>query len=240
MANSKDDGRKIRIPVIFHIIYSSSTENISDANIIRELSDLNADFNASNDMSLLLGDFTGIVGNANIEFYLYDSIWGESKTKGVNRLASTPNLNKNTYLHKAQTCLNIFVANHGNSTPYPADKVNLHYTDIGVNSHALTHETGHWLGLYHIWGTAGSNYPHALIFSSHDDKVDDTPAQWRATATCYEITENCPCPPKRTTYKGHTTLYNNFMDYNPCRCMFTKKQVIRMRNYIIENKVVEF
>ena len=78
------------------------------------------------------------------------------------------------------------------------------------------------------------------MFGNKNDLIDDTPVQKGATAICYEITEKCPCPPNKTGYKGHKTLYNNFMDYNPCRCMFTVGQSIQMRNNIIEHKRIVF
>ena len=235
--NPADDGRKIRIPVVFHVIYSDSAENIPDNMILNELKDLNSDISATNDMNLLDKSFQHLVASPNIEFYLLDTTLQKTGIKGVRRITETDVKNRNTLLINAQNCMNVFIADQGNSTPdVGGDEVDLNYKDVGTHGHTLTHETGHWLGLYHTFGQIGNSSWWRVTFGNHDDEVDDTPEQKRGTAICYEITHDCPCPPTVTTYKGHKTLYNNFMDYNPCRCMFTVKQCIRMRNSIIEDR----
>jgi hypothetical protein len=153
--NSLDDNRKIKIPVVFHIVYSSPQESIDVSLIIRELQDLNLDFSNVNDKSALDSDFKMLVGKANIEFFLLD------------------------------TSCNRFRA----------------------------------------------------ILSSKDDGIDDTPKQFKCTDLSFSKT----CPPKKNIYyKGHKILYNNFMDYSGCRCMFTVGQSIKMRNNIIESKPLLF
>ena len=52
--NLVDDGRIIRIPVVFHIIYATDSENIQYGMINNELYDLNLDFSAKNDISKIL------------------------------------------------------------------------------------------------------------------------------------------------------------------------------------------
>lgn len=74
----------------------------------------------------------------------------------------------------------------------------------------LVHETGHWLGLRHIWGDG----PCA------DDFVADTP-----TADG----PNRGCPVGRVSC-GNTNMPQNYMDYSDDACMniFTKGQKTRM------------
>jgi hypothetical protein len=83
-----------------------------------------------------------------------------------------------------------------------------------------THETGHFLGVNHIWGDddgcEGSDY------------VNDTPNQAGST-------DGCPSHP-RTDTCGEVIMFQNFMDYSDDDCMnlFTQGQVDRMIT-VLEN-----
>jgi hypothetical protein len=89
----------------------------------------------------------------------------------------------------------------------------INHTDILPNSsevihyyRVLTHEVGHWVGLYHIWGD----------WVCGDDKVKDTPSQIGPHWECYDEYESC----------GGADLTVNYMDYvdDDCMYMFTKGQ----------------
>ncbi|GAB2602053.1 hypothetical protein GCM10027190_57130 [Spirosoma areae] len=75
----------------------------------------------------------------------------------------------------------------------------------------LTHETGHWLGLRHIWGDT----------SCGDDFCADTPPQ---------ASESRGCPTGRVSC-GTTNMVQNYMDYSDDICMniFTLDQKARIR-----------
>lgn len=85
----------------------------------------------------------------------------------------------------------------------------------------LTHETGHWLGLWHIWGDDGSA-------CTGSDYVADTPNQ---------SSENYTCPPIGTVQTDACSIvspgvmYQNYMDYSDdiCMVMFTAGQKARMQ-----------
>jgi hypothetical protein len=77
-----------------------------------------------------------------------------------------------------------------------------------------THEVGHWLGLFHIWGQVGG--------CSDDDNVSDTPV---SDQPYY----GCPNFPQ--TSCSSSDMFMNYMDYTNDACMnlFTAGQKQRMR-----------
>lgn len=82
-----------------------------------------------------------------------------------------------------------------------------------------THEVGHWLGLFHIWGTTDAGG------CGQTDYCDDTPAcNGKYTSS---ITNSCPAPTDCTEPR----MIQNYMDYSTDACtnLFTKDQTDRMR-----------
>lgn len=75
----------------------------------------------------------------------------------------------------------------------------------------LTHETGHWLGLRHIWGDAACG----------DDFCADTPTQASESRGCQKGRISC----------GGANMVENYMDYSDDACfnIFTRDQKTRMR-----------
>ncbi|MEE9373014.1 MAG: amidohydrolase family protein [Saprospiraceae bacterium] len=86
----------------------------------------------------------------------------------------------------------------------------------------LTHEVGHWLNLYHIWGDDSDDPQNACRGS---DKVEDTPNQETFTSGCPrgKLIDHC------TPNEGGV-MYQNYMDYSDDECMniITKGQKNRM------------
>ncbi len=83
-----------------------------------------------------------------------------------------------------------------------------------------THEVGHWLGCYHIWGDDNGA-------CSGSDQVSDTPNQANATGGCPSGVRTDACA---TSSPGY--MYQNYMDYSYDACMnlFTAGQKARMQS----------
>jgi hypothetical protein len=103
--------------------------------------------------------------------------------------------------------------------------LNNYFAAIGTGSNftsrVLTHEVGHWLNLYHVFG--GSN--GAGIDCFNDDFISDTPQ----TAGFL----SCPDANDPSTYQlcsvGVDENFQNYMDYSYCLRMFTQEQGAAMR-----------
>ncbi len=81
-----------------------------------------------------------------------------------------------------------------------------------------THEVGHWLGLYHVWGNCAGAGSQAAC--ECDDEVDDTPLTTGNASVCPVGRNNC----------GTRDNVQNFMDYSFCFVNFTKGQAARVRD----------
>ena len=85
--------------------------------------------------------------------------------------------------------------------------------------HTLTHELGHYFGLYHIWGQGNGS-------CDVDDMVDDTPEQEGPYLGCPEYPQfSC----------GSSDMFMNFMDFTSDRCLalFTRGQIARMQTALM-------
>lgn len=140
--------------------------------------------------------------------------------------------------------LNLWVCNLGTSlygfaqfptdlsTSPSTDGVVINYTAFGTMGTAISptnggrtcsHEVGHWLNLYHIWGDDGGA-------CTGDDFISDTPNQANANYGCklsFPSTDACS-----TVSPG--IMFMNYMDYgdDPCILMFTQGQAARILNAI--------
>lgn len=106
----------------------------------------------------------------------------------------------------------------GSSTLYPSGTYGAPY-DKG---RTLTHEAGHFFGLYHIWGDNNNCTVNAT--DSTQDFCLDTPASTGPHGGCPIGTDSCPTP------AGVPDMVQNYMDYTNDTCMniFTQNQKTRM------------
>jgi len=244
----------IYIPVIFHIVLPNPNV-VTNAQILTQLDTLNKDFFGINgDTVKIPSYFKSLFGKSGIQFCLAQRTPGEDETSGIDRVTTkqssfgiddgvkhvssggVESWNTEKYFNVWITALSNGLL--GYST-FPDDGspdeqgVVIDYRSLPGGSFTaystgktLTHETGHYFNLYHIWGDDDGA-------CTGTDYVDDTPNQTNSSSTCYSgiKTDNC-------TKSGNGVMYQNYMDYTPdaCLVMFTTDQVIRMETALTENR----
>lgn len=232
------DSFSLEVPVVFHIIQRSGNSMVSDSMILKELVDLNRDFQLLNsDSNLLAPEFKALVGNPHIKFKLATIDPNGNPTSGIVR--KNPSRNNFTFrrsifyedpIWNHERYLNVYIGNirNGNTRGYvnsepwsssSSDAIALHYEDIGESTRLLTHETGHWFGLWHIVENGCSNM---------NDGIGDTPKQKSFTNNCPTLKREC----------SNNCLIMNYMDYSRCRVTFTKGQVLRMQEVVYKFRTV--
>jgi hypothetical protein len=234
----------ITIPVVVHVLYNSTSQNISDAQIQSQLTVLNNDFRKLNsDWTSTPSTFTSLVADCEINFCLATVSPTGAATNGIIRKSTTvTSFSANDAMKfTAQggsdawptgQYLNIWVCNLGGGllgyAQFPGgsattDGVVINYTAFGTTGTATapfnkgrtgTHEVGHWLNLRHIWGDA----------SCGSDLVSDTPVH---STSNY----GCPSHPKSNTCGTSAEMFMNYMDYtdDACMYMFSAGQKARMQ-----------
>ncbi len=244
----------IYIPVVVHVLYKGTAENISDAQVLSQIDALNKDFRGLNaDKNNTPNAFKNLAGDARIQFCLARVDTQGKPTTGINRKKTTQDLfttdDAMKYDHQggvsawdSKKYLNIWVCklssrSLGYATPpgAPADKdgVVMAYDVFGTTGNlraifnkgrTATHEIGHWLGLIHTWGDDNCG----------TDYVDDTPTQ-------QSFNFGCPVFPKMSSCSanGNGDMFMNFMDFSDDACMnlFTKGQVTRMRSLFAQQNI---
>lgn len=251
----KDDGRKIIIPVIFHIIYvddipdngmsdsvrnsntGNSTTHLPKEKIQAELDDLDKDFQQLNNVNVVIPEYKPVVGNAKIHFILRTIIYVKADKASIKQPSNSDKLHEISPLQNQDSCLNVYISilrvdgsgsegvtNVPIDTLPISDVVNLNYSWIGLGYHLLSHEVGHWLGLWHVFDKNQINITH----------INDIPVQ---TAFTDKGCVKCTKPgvkvirSQRKQFVNPNT--NNYMDYSGCRSMFSVQQCTYMRNLII-------
>jgi hypothetical protein len=228
----------INIPVVVHVLYNNSTENISDAQILSQITVLNEDFRRTN------ADADNVwsqAADSEIEFCMATSDPSGNPTNGITRTSTnTTAFGTNDQMKfnssggkdawPAGDYLNVWVCDISGGilgyAQFPGgsastDGVVIDYQYFGTIGTAsapfdlgrtATHEVGHWLNLRHIWGDGPC---------SADDFVTDTPSSDAANYGCALGHVSC----------SSTDMVQNYMDYSDDACMnlYTAGQKNRMR-----------
>jgi hypothetical protein len=220
----------ITVPVVVHIVYSTTAQNLSDARVVEQVNVLNRDYAGLNTGSM--GSFaTSLKVNTGLQFCLAQRTPAGAATTGIERrLTTVSSFSSNDAVkHYANGGLdawdptkyiNIWVCNLGGGlcgyAQFPSSGINstfgvvINYQYFGVTGAVApynlggttTHEIGHCFNLYHIWGDdAGA--------CTGSDNCGDTPNQANYTYGVHTgvLTDGC-------TASSPGIMYMDFMDYS--------------------------
>lgn len=166
----------LTIPAVVLVVYSTATENISDAQIQSQIDVLNEDFNLQNaDHTLVPTHFADVKASVGVKFRLAKVIrkYSSRKQWGTNDAVKKSSMGGSDPLDPANY-LNLWSCNLGRIllgyAQFPGgnpatDGVVVHYAAVGSRKKApsgtyfanydlgrtATHEVGHWMNLRHIW-----------------------------------------------------------------------------------------
>ena len=252
--NFKKTGVVITIPVVVHVVWKTTTQNISDAQIISQIDVLNEDYRRLNaDTSNTPSWFTSVAADCEIEFCLAVRDPLGNSTNGITRTqTSVTSWTNDDIKYTSQggedawpknDYLNIWVGNLGGGllgwATFPGglaaeDGVVIHYSAFGRvgtliptfnKGRTTTHEIGHWLALYHTF-SGGCVGTSSTNCITQGDRVCDTPPTSSSNFGCPALTQNT-CT---ETPVDQNDMTSNFMDYTDDACMnlFTQGQKTRM------------
>ncbi|MGI8584245.1 MAG: zinc metalloprotease [Chitinophagaceae bacterium] len=230
----------IEIPVVVNVLYRTAAENISNEQIQSQIDVLNADYNRTNtDIGKVPSIYRSSIGNVGIRFVLLNIVrkltdvisWGTNdamkKTRkgGIDPTDTEHNLNmwvcnlgegllgyaQFPVGNKATDGVVILYSAFGSRALYSRGTYIPDY-DLGRTA---SHEVGHWMNLYHIWGDDGGS-------CKGSDRVEDTPNQG-------DLNFGCPAFP-HFSCNNSGDMSMNYMDYtdDACMYMFTQGQADRM------------
>lgn len=234
------------IPVVFHVVLPNGA-TVTDQQILAQIDTLNKDYSGTNGDSVNIPSyFKPLFGKSIIRFCLAQQGPDGLPTTGITYQSTnqTSFPNDNTVKHAAtggtdawntEKYYNVWICPLANNilgfATFPNDNVPadqgvvIDYRSLpggsftGFNTgKTLSHETGHYFNLYHIWGDDNGA-------CSGTDFIDDTPNQGNFTsgAPVGVKTDNC-------TTVSPGIMYQNYMDYtnDASLVMFTTQQVTRM------------
>ncbi len=250
--NEKDSRGIITIPCVVHVVWNLPVQNISDDQILSQIDIMNKDFRRLNSDTINTpAPWKPIGADCEIEFKMARRDPSNNPTLGITRtqtsitafglsnsLKFTASGGRDAW--NRDKYLNLWVANLGGGllgyATFPGGNASLDGVVIGYNyfgsigvvsppfnkGRTATHEVGHWLWLYHIWGDDGGS-------CAGTDFVADTPNQGAEFYGCPNYPQVDACTPNNPG-----VMFMNYMDYTDDACMniFTQGQLVRINSAI--------
>ena len=251
----------VTIPVVFHILYKNDTENVSDEQIMSQLTVLNTDYRKLN------ADFSSVVPNAfqsfgadmQIQFCIATKTPSGTPTTGIVRksVSSSFVLEDSYYTANGDASwdttkyLNIWVGSFSDTSllgfaDFPSsagqsdDGLCVSFDAFGTTGTATTpfnkgrtttHEIGHYFGLDHPWGDDDSSCGS----SGNSDGISDTPA----TNGPYQGCPNFPNNANACATTSNGSMFMNYMDYvdDGCMAFFTNGQKTVVQNTLSSSRL---
>ena len=241
----------ITIPVVVHVVWNTTAENIPDSRVLEQIEILNNDYRRTNiDAINTPNVWQGIAADCEIEFCLATADPNGNPTTGIDRVQTTETsfgMSGDPVMSAASgganpwdqdNYLNIWVCDLGSGLlgyasppsgwPNPNDGVVIGYKYFGLS--------GSNGGAYRYGRTATHEVGHWLNLdhvwgggwgSCGDDNVSDTPTQEQENYSCPGYPHN---PNSCSTTNPDGDMFMNYMDYTNDACMnlFTNGQKTRM------------
>jgi len=245
--HGQEDRAVVTIPVVFHIVWATTAQNISDAKVLAQIAQLNADLARLNsDAGSTPSVFASLASNTEIQFCLAQRDPNGNATTGIvrrNTTASsfTDNDNVKRFANGGSdpwpraSYLNLWSCNLGGGVlgyaqfpggPAATDGVVVLFSSVGSIASPGTATP------YNLGRTATHEVGHWLNLvhiwgdaTCGNDLVSDTPTQQTANG-------GCPNFPKVSCSNGpNGEMFMNYMDYTDDRCMnmFSNGQKSRMQ-----------
>jgi hypothetical protein len=245
----------IKIPVVVHVIYNLTEQNISDARVMSQIDVLNEDYRKLNtNAAQIPSAFSSLAADCEIEFCLASRDPQGNSTTGITHTQTNAtafglsdavkrSVTGGVDAWPTDKYLNIWVCNLSNNllgfatlpgTVLPAlDGVVICYKYFGRN----TPEGGN----YNKGRTATHEVGHWLnlvhIWGDDDNSADPCSGTDQVNDTPNQEGPNFQCPSYPAPSCSNTSdMFMNYMDYtyDQCMNMFTMGQKTRMRNTIIQ------
>lgn len=249
-SSQRNTAATITIPVVVHVLYRTTAENISDAQVLSQITILNQDFAGTNaDTSSIPAAFQSVrSGNTNIQFCLAQRDPNGNPTTGiVRKQTSVSSFGSNDAMKRNSSggsdawdrnkYLNIWVCSLGGGllgyAQFPGGTA---ATDGVVILNTAFGNTGTAASPFNKGRTTTHEVGHWLNLrhiwgdaTCGNDFVNDTPLHNASN-------NGCPAVGHRSTCSGQPLeMYMNYMDYtnDACMYMFSKGQSDRMNAVLV-------
>lgn len=253
---NQTNGTVYYIPVVFHILYQTPAENISNAQIIDQVNILNRDYRKLNaDTANIVTAFKALAKDVEIEFRLATKDPNGNCTNGIIR-----HYDANTDWPANTTSATYAYTGSGSGKWPPSKYLNVYVVrTMGSGAAGYTYLPGTWglnapqdaiVILHNYVGSIGTSSAFTSRALTHEvghwlnlqhvwgstnqpgvacgnDGVTDTPVTKGYTSCTLTNTKIC-----NSTIEENI---QNYMEYAYCSNMFTVGQVTRMRNTVINN-----
>jgi hypothetical protein len=238
----------VTVPVVVHVVYQNNAENISDPQVLSQITVLNQDFGRTNtDANQTPSAFAGVAANCSIQFCMAQRDPQGNPTNGITRTQTT--------LSSFSTNDAVKFTSQGGRDAWPTTQyINIWVCDLsgGILGYGEfpTGSPSNTFGLvcdYAYFGTTGNVSPpfnlgrtatHEIghcfnLFHIWGDDGTSCSGSDQCADTPNQADENYGCPtfPNVSCTNGpNGDMHMNYMDYtdDACMNMFTQGQSTRM------------
>ncbi len=250
--NGVNNREVFTVPIVFHIVYYSDVENVSDQQVFSQIAALNRDYRKRNEnFSKVHEDFKKVAADVEIEFCLTEKDPFGNETTGITR-TQTPYANIGHRLNPSDGRPAIYYSNLGGENAWDTQKyLNIWVCNIGGSilgsatfpGTVIPEEDGIIID-YEAFGSVGTaKYPNnrgktlAHEIGHYFDlqhiwgnKAGDCAIDDGIDDTPFQERPTQGCPSDRRVSCGSFDMYKDYMDYSAdeCLAMFTQGQKTRM------------